>query len=69
MDTKSILKDAMRLRPSERLQLMEMLARSLNKPDENIEKMWAEESEKRYNALKEGKLRTFPLKEVMERYK
>lgn len=69
MDTKSILKDAMRLRPSERLQLMEMLAKSLNKPDEDIEKIWADESEKRYTALRKGKLRTFSLKEVIERYK
>ena len=38
MDTKSVLKDALLLRPAERLQLIEMLARSLNKPDENIEK-------------------------------
>ena len=69
MDTKRILKDAMQLRPAERLQLMEMLARSLSKPDENVEKVWAEESEKRYKALQEGKLKTIPIKEVIEQYK
>jgi len=69
MDTRSLLKDALRLRPAERLQLMELIARSLNKPDENIEKIWAEESEKRYKAIQEGKIRTFSLKEVIERYK
>jgi putative addiction module component (TIGR02574 family) len=69
MDTKTILEGAMRLRPSERLQLIEMLARSLSKPDEDVEKIWAEESEKRYKALQEGKLKTVPLKEVIERYK
>ncbi len=46
-----------------------MLTRSLNKPDENIEKIWAEESEKRYNALIEGKVKTFAFKEIIERYK
>ena len=69
MDTKRILKDAMQLRPAERLQLMEMLARSLSKPDEDVEKVWAEESEKRYKALQEGKLKTIPIKEVIEQYK
>lgn len=69
MDPKSVLKDALLLRPAERLQLIEMLTRSLNKPDENIEKIWAEESEKRYIALKQGKMRTVALKEIVERYK
>jgi hypothetical protein len=39
MDSNSILKEALHLRPAERLQLIEMLTRSLNKPDENIEKI------------------------------
>ena len=69
MDTKSIFKDALELRPAERLQLIEMLSRSLNKPDENIEKIWAEESEKRYKALEEGKVKTFAINEIIERYK
>ena len=69
MDTKSIFKDALLLRPAERLQLIEMLTRSLNKPDENIEKIWAEESEKRYKALEEGKVNTIALKDIIERYK
>lgn len=69
MDTKSIFKDALELRPAERLQLIEMLSRSLNKPDENIEKIWAEESEKRYKALEEGKVKTFTINEIIERYK
>ncbi|MEW6506979.1 MAG: addiction module protein [Bacteroidota bacterium] len=69
MDTKSIFKDALLLRPAERLQLIEMLTRSLNKPDEELGKIWAEESEKRYKALEEGKLRTFTIKEIIERYK
>ena len=66
MDKKSILKEALTLRPAERLQLIEWLTHSLNKPDEKI---WAEESEKRYKALKEGKVRSFPLSDIVERYK
>ena len=69
MNTKSIFKDALQLRPVERLQLIEMLTRSLNNPDENIEKIWAEESEKRYKALEEGSIKTITLNEITEHYK
>ncbi len=69
MNSKLILKEALRLRPAERLQLIEMLTRSLNKPDENIEQIWAEESEKRYKALEEGKVKTITFKEIIQRYK
>ncbi len=69
MNTKSVFEDALQLRPAERLQLIEMLSRSLNKPDENIEKIWAAESEKRYKALEEGKVKSITLNEIIERYK
>jgi putative addiction module component (TIGR02574 family) len=68
MDKKSILKEALNLRPAERLQLIEWLTYSLNKPDEKIEQIWAKESEKRYKALKEGKVKSFPLSDIKERY-
>ena len=69
MDSKSVFRDALTLRPAERLQLIEMLSRSLNKPDENIENIWAEESEKRYKALEEGRIKTIAFKDIIERYK
>ncbi|MDY0082473.1 MAG: addiction module protein [Ignavibacteriaceae bacterium] len=69
MDTKSIIEEALRLRPAERLLLIEMLTKSLNQPDENIEKIWSEESEKRYKALEENKVKSYAIKEIIERYK
>lgn len=69
MDSKTLLKEALQLRPSERLQLMEWLAQSLDKPDEKIEEIWAEESEKRYKALKAKKVKTIPLDEIVNKYK
>ncbi len=69
MNTKSVFEDALQLRPAERLQLIEMLSRSLNKPDENIEIIWAEEAEKRYKALEEGRMKTTAIKDIIERYK
>jgi putative addiction module component (TIGR02574 family) len=69
MDSKSILNEALQLRPAERLLLIELLTKSLNRPNEKIEQIWAEESEKRYSALKEGKVKTIPLDEIAQRYK
>ena len=69
MDSKSVLNDALQLRPAERLQLIEWLTRSLNQPDEKIETIWADESERRYKALKEGKIKSIPLDEIIKRYK
>jgi len=58
MDKKSILEEAPHSRPADRLRLIELLTRSLNEPDEKIEKIWAGESEQRYEALRKGKLKT-----------
>ncbi len=69
MNTKTIFENALQLRPAERLKLIEILSKSLNSPDENIEKIWAEESEKRYKALGEGRLKTTAFKDIIERYK
>ena len=69
MNTKSVFEEALQLRPADRLLLIEMLTKSLNKPDENIEKVWGEEAEKRYRALEEGRLKTIGIKDIIERYK
>jgi putative addiction module component (TIGR02574 family) len=68
MDSNTILNKALQLRPAERLQLIERLTRSLNKPDEKIEQIWAEESEKRYQAVKEGNVKAIPLNKIIKRY-
>lgn len=69
MNTKSVFEEALQLRPAERLLLIEMLTKSLNKPDENIEKIWADESEKRYKALEENRVKSISINEIIERYK
>ena len=69
MDSKTIYKEAIALRPFERLQLMELIANSLNEPDKRIDNIWAKEVEKRYIALKDGKLKTIPLDDIIQRYK
>ncbi len=67
--TEKIFLEAINLRPAERLQLIEMLAKSLDKPDEETEQVWAKESEERYAALSEGKVKTIPLEEIIRKYR
>jgi len=69
MDSKTLFEEVLHLRPAERLQLIEWLSQSLDEPDEKIEQAWAEEAEKRYHALKDGKVRTIPFDEIIKRYK
>jgi hypothetical protein len=38
-------------------------------PDKEVKKAWSGEAEKRFKAYKHGKVKTYDLKEVAERYK
>ena len=69
MDSKTLLQEALHLRPAERLQLIEWLAKSLDKPNDTIDQLWAEESEKRYEALLRKNVKTFTIEEIIQRYK
>ena len=63
MDSNSLLKDALNLTPAEKLYLMEMLSKSLSEPNINIENIWKEEVEKRYQDLVQKKVKTISIKE------
>jgi len=42
---------------------------SLDKPDVYVEAKWVDESEKRYQAYKEGKIQGVSINEIKSRYK
>jgi len=65
----SIYQKSLKLRPSERLELIERIAASLDSPDKEIEGKWTHEAEKRYEALIEGKVKTISLNDIIEKYK
>ncbi len=60
---------AMELKPTERIQLVEAILYSLDKPDMEIEKSWIAESEARYEAYKQGDLGATDWEEIKKRYK
>ncbi len=66
---KDILKKAIHLEPTEKAKLVEHLITSLDKPDKDIDKLWAEEAESRLDAYKQGKLKAVSLDEVLSKYK
>jgi putative addiction module component (TIGR02574 family) len=66
MSTKTLLDAAMKLKPEERLSMVEGLIQSLDEPDKRLDEIWAEESEKRLKAYREGKLEGIPMEEIFK---
>lgn len=60
MDSKNIIQSALSLSPAERLLIIETLSKSLSEPNADVEKLWKEEVEQRYNAFLSGEIKTIP---------
>ena len=67
--TDNILKEALTLRPSEKAQLIDKLISSLDKPDKEIDELWAKEAEDRVDAYDQGKLKAVSLEKVLQKYR
>ncbi|MDJ0815410.1 MAG: addiction module protein [Desulfobacterales bacterium] len=59
-----LAKKAIGLRPIDRIRLVEAILFSLDKPDSEIEKSWAAESEARYEAYKRGELESYDWEDI-----
>jgi len=59
-----ILGQALKLKPAEKLMIIDGLLHSLDEPDKEIDEIWAIEAKKRLKAYKEGKLKTPSYEEV-----
>jgi putative addiction module component (TIGR02574 family) len=64
-----ILKEALSLKPSQKAELIDKLLSSLDVPDQEIDKLWAEEAEDRIEAYEQGKIKALTLEKVLEKYK
>lgn len=64
MSTAEVMEIALRLKASERYELLEMLQKSLDKPDTEVDRVWIEEAERRLQAYREGKLEVISMEEV-----
>ena len=64
MHGKEILEQALQLKPSERLMLVEGLIKSIDEPDKLLDEIWAVEAEKRLSAYRAGNLDGIPMEEI-----
>jgi len=63
---KTLISKALKLKPAERFIVIEALIKSLDMPDPEIEKTWADEAERRLKAYKEGKLEAISFENMFE---
>lgn len=64
-----ILEGAMQLTSGERIQVVESLLKSLDKPDPEIDALWKKEAEERIAAAGSGEMIITDEEEVFEKYK
>lgn len=63
-----ILKEALNLPATERAAVAEELLSSLDKPDPEIDQLWAQEAEARIDAADRGQIKTVSEEDVFEKY-
>lgn len=64
MGAKDILQKALKLKPQDKLTVVEGLLKSLDEPDKDIDRIWAEEAEKRLDAYRRVGLEGIPMEEL-----
>ena len=67
--TNNILKEALILKPSQKAELIDKLLSAFDKPDREIDELWAKEAEDRIDAYDREKIKAVPLEKVLEKYK
>ncbi len=67
--TDNIFKEALTLRPAEKAQLIDKLISTLDKPDKEIDELWAKEAEDRIDAYDQGMLKAVSLEKVLQKYR
>jgi putative addiction module component (TIGR02574 family) len=67
--TDIIYKEASTLSPFEKAKLIDKLISSLDKPDKEIDGLWAEEVEDRIDAYDKGKLKSVTFEKVLQKYR
>lgn len=65
MGKRELLEQALKLDPVERLELVDRVLHSLDRPDPVIDRIWIEEAERRLAAYRAGKVRGIPAEEVV----
>ena len=67
MNTKQLIDEAVSLPVAERALVVDSLLRSLNQPESEIDKKWANEAKRRLDELRSGRVEAIPGEEVFEK--
>ncbi len=67
--TDNIFKEALKLTPSEKAKLIDKLISNLDKPDKEIDELWAREAEDRLDAYDQGRIKAISLEKVLQKYR
>ena len=68
MQTEQAIADVLRLAPSERAKVIEILQESLDVSDAAIDEAWRKEASNRLAAYRAGQIKTVPAEQVFARY-
>ena len=66
MVTRDLKQKALRLKPLDKIRLIELLFESLDQADPAIEQEWAKESDRRLKAYERGQIRSKDVNKVIE---
>ena len=64
MNTQQILTEALQLKATEKISVIETLLNSLDQPDAKIEEIWNTEAENRLLAYREGRLKGVSMEQI-----
>ena len=67
--SKQLVREAQSLSAAERIEVAESILTSLDEPDQQLDKLWAEEVEARLAAYRRGEIKAIGLAEVLAKYR
>ena len=67
-NTEKLVSEIRALPDEEKLRVLDAILTDLDKPDEDIDHVWAVEARKRWDGYKAGRLRTVTYEELMSKY-
>jgi putative addiction module component (TIGR02574 family) len=67
MTTQQLIRETASLPVEERIEVVDYILRTLNAPDSDIDKKWAEVAQKRLAELRSGKVKAIPAQEVFDK--
>ncbi len=62
---RALINSVLKLKPSERMQLLDVIYGSLERPDTRIDEIWYDEAERRLKAYKAGKVNGIDVEHVI----